>query len=280
MLHAKPVVIGFLLMAGVACGESAAPNIESNETELTVLVPYSTDTRFSIDADLWSLEYRAACGSKDTEIVKTEGMLDRAGGTELEGQGNAIFRGPVELLPGPCVIQLLLRDSDAEVIFSASESYEIEERAPPALYIIMADLPCPQVPLPDAATVPKHFCGPAAGLILSAETPAASAAIQGVDYRLTRTLDFFLETVDGPSVETHEGVLEPAGASTADLGSGPMETNVWSATVGHLAASAPYTLEVTALDAEGVAVCTTQTTVEVVPSGIAQAHVVMRCDAP
>ncbi len=279
-LRASQAVVGCLLVAGAGCGEPATPSVEAAATEVTVLVPYARDTRFTADADDWSLDYYTACLSEDTKSVETDGALGRAGDVELEDGVTAVFRGPIELIPGPCTIQFRLRDSDGEVIFTASEAYDIEPRPPPELYVVMEDPGCPQSPLSDASAVRKYFCGPAGGLIVSAETPTAAANIESVHYLLTRTLDFLLETRDGPQVETYEGALDPAGSSTVDLGSGPMETNVWESIVGEVAGGAPYTLDLTALDADGAAVCTAQTTVEVVPTGIAQAHVVMRCAAP
>lgn len=271
--RAKSLLVGCLLMAGAGCGESAMPSVEASATTVTVLVPYFAGGLLIPDG--WSMEYNAACGSEQTEIVTTEGELDRTGDFEVEDEGStAIFKGPIVLMPGACVIQFRLRDSEEEVIFTLSEAFEIEPRPQPELYVIMTDSGCPQIPLPNAEGTRKRFCGPVGGLILSAETPAATN-VDRVQYAMTAEAAPFLDGIQSYVVE---GFLEPAAAGTADLGTGPIETQVWETIVGALEAGFPITLELTALDVEDTAVCTARTTLEIIPNGIAQAHVIMLCD--
>lgn len=272
--RAKSLLVGCLLIAGAGCGESAMPSVEASATTVTVLVSYFAGGLLNPDG--WSMEYDAACGSDETEIVTTEGALVRAGDFELDDEGStAIFRGPIELVPGPCVIQFRLRDSEEEVIFTLSEPFEIEPRPQPELYVIMADGGCPEIPLPDAAPVPKRFCGPVGGLVLSAETIAAAATIKSVHYLLTTTGDAFL---DGPTSAIFEGMLEQTGFATVDLGAGAVETRVWESVGGVYPAGIAMAVELTAVDGEGVAVCTAQTTLDIIPNGIAQAHVIIPCE--
>lgn len=266
---AYPLIWAFIPVIGAACGGSGAPPVESTATAVTVFVPGDPD-----DA---SMEYSARCESRGIETARAEGVLDRtgAGDFQLEGEGpTGIFRGPIELAPGSCAIEFRLRDSDREVIFTLSESFEIDPQAPPELHFAMISFPCPEIPLPNSGVTPKTICGPVGGVLLSAETPATAATIESLHYVFTSTSDIFFSPV------TYEGTLEPAGTSTVDLGGGPLNTNLWESIVGVLLADAPYMLVLTALDAEGVTVCTTETSLDVLPNGIAQAHVIIPCAAP
>mgnify|MGYP001811970460 CR=1 FL=1 len=266
------LLIGCLLMAGAACGEPAMPSVEASATEVTVFVPYNSDFSTTRDVDGWSLEYIAGCLLEQDDIAETKGTLDRVSDFELADEGStAVFRGPVELMPGPCTIQLRLRDSDGEVIFTASDPYEFDPLPPPELYVVMADGGCPQIPLPDAEGTRKSFCGPVGGVILSAETPAATN-VDHIRYTMTAETDPWLD-----ATYVVEGSLEPTSAGAVDLGAGPIETQVWESIVGTVGAGFPYTLELTALDADGAPVCSAQTTLDVTPNSIAQAHVVMGC---
>lgn len=271
---ASALIWSLMLVAGAACGDSGAPQVESTATAVTVFIP----SVLPWVPDATSMDYRASCIAEGDEVQSTEGALEPAGDFRLEGEGpTAIFKGPIELAPGPCTIQFRLRDSTGEVIFSLTEALEIGAQAPPELYFSMVDSGCPEIPLPDASAVPKRSCVPVGGLILSAETPAAAASIESVQYVLTHANDGFL---DGPRVETFEGNLQPAGSGTVDLGGGPIETNLWESIVGVLLAEARHTLEITALDADGTAVCSTATSLDVLTNGIAQAHVIIPCAIP
>ena len=74
-----------------------------------------------------------------------------------------------------------------------------------------------------------------------------------------------------------EGSLELVGQGMTDVGAGFMGTNIWEAIVGEVGAGEPHVLELTALDADGAAVCSAETGVEVVSGGIAQVHVLLPC---
>jgi hypothetical protein len=96
-----------------------------------------------------------------------------------------------------------------------------------------------------------------------------------VQYVLTSTNDVFLEPL-----APYEGSLEPVGTGAVDLGGGPIETNLWESIFGVVPVDAPFTLGISALDANGTVVCTTETRLEVLPTAIAQAHVVLPCPVP
>lgn len=146
---------------------------ELSATSVTVFVPF--------DAVGASMEYSAECESNGRGDFETEGAVERAGGFQPEGEPlTAVFRGLIELAPGPCGIQFRLRDAQGEVIWTLFESFELEAQLSSELYFAMVDFPCPQIPLPDVSVTQKTVCGPVGGIILSAETPAATSTIEGV----------------------------------------------------------------------------------------------------
>ncbi len=268
LAHASALIWGFMLVFGASCGGSGASQGESSATPVTVFVPFE-----AVDA---SMEFRAECESNGSGDFETEGTVERAGGFQLEGEPlTAVFRGPIELAPGPCGIQFRLRDAQGEVIWTLFESFELEAQLSSELYFAMVDFPCPQIPLPDASVTRKRVCGPVGGIILSAETPAATSTIESVRYVLTSTSDLFLEPL-----APYEGSLEPVGTGAVDLGAGAIETSLWESIFGVVPVDAPFTLEISALDADGTVVCATETRLEVLPTAIAQAHVVLPCPVP
>ncbi|MBT8451107.1 MAG: hypothetical protein KJO40_03960 [Deltaproteobacteria bacterium] len=265
---ASALIWGLILALGASCGDSGASQGGSIATSVTVFVPFDPD-----DA---SMEYSATCEPNGSDAVETQGTVERAGGFQLEGEPlTAIFRGSIELGLGPCGIQFRLRDAQGEVIWTLSESFELDTQLSSELYFAMVDFPCPEIPLPDASVTPKRFCGPAGGIMLSAETPAATSSIESVHYVLTSTSDIFLEPL-----ALYEGSLEPAGQGAVDLGGGPIETNLWESIPGVVPVDAPFALEISALDADGIVVCATETRLDVLPTAIAQAHVVLPCPVP
>ena len=63
-----------------------------------------------------------------------------------------------------------------------------------------------------------------------------------------------------------------------NLGEGPAQTHTWEAIVGVIGAGdLTYALQLTALDAEGTALCSAETSIQVISGGIAQVHVVLPC---
>jgi len=270
------------LLFASACGGSGEQSADADAVSVTVFVPSGGFLDYgSVPQLTWSLEYKVECltsldgssSSEDTHIV--EGILDQIDGFELQLDGpTAVWNGSVAFEPGPCIIQLLARDADGEVVCSYQEPMMFDSPLPSEAYFNMiCYATCPTIPLPDPETMPKLSCAPVGGLILSAETPVEE--VESVRYVITGT-DFLDNNMDLSIVD--EGELDLVGPGTTDLGEGPMQTNTWEAIVGVIVAlEEPYGVELTALDADGAAVCSAATSIELLPGGIAQVHVVLPC---
>lgn len=274
-----PLVLCALLVAS-ACGD---PGAHPRGTAVTVFGPSDPNATVSDDFALtWSLEYTVVCGSgfdgssTSGEAVTVEGTLEQAEAFKLGEDGpTAVWKGRVELPPGSCTIQLRLRDADGEVICTATERLTVEPGTPNEAYVsLVCNGSCPTIPLPDSEAAPKLFCAPVGGVLLSAETPADLETVQTIHYVMTQTTEGFL---DGWVPDTYMGSLDFAGSGAADLGGGPVATDIWEATVGVVIADNPYILELTALDAEGQPVCSAEKSVEVIANSIAQVHIILPC---
>lgn len=276
-----PVAVCALLVVS-ACGDPHGdPDADPRGTAVTVFGPSGPNATVSDDFALtWSLEYTIVCGSglvgASGEAVTVEGTLEQAEAFKLGEDGpTAVWNGLVELPSGPCAIQLRLRDADAEVICTGTQELTIEPETPNEAYVsLVCNGSCPTIPLPGLETSPKLSCAPVGGLLLSAETPADLETVQSIDYVMTQTTEGFL---DGYVPDIYEGSLDFAGPGAADLGGGPMATDIWEATVGVVIADNPYILELTALDAEGQPVCSAEKSVEVIANSIAQVHIILPC---
>ena len=268
-----------------ACGDSGDQN--ADEVAVIVFVPSGgavlADGRFP--QLTWSLEYKVVCptsvgGSVSSDDAFTvEGTLEHTNGFELELDGPvAAWKGTVEFEPGPCAVQLLARDADGEVVCSYLETMTFDSPLPHEAYFNMiCYATCPAIPLPDPETVPKTFCAPVGGLILSAEIPADVRGVQSIRYEIRDTESSFLDNeLDLSNV--YDGELELADPGTVDLGEGPAQSHTWEAVVGVIVAGySTYAVLLTALDAEGTALCSAETSIKVISGGIAQVHVVLPC---
>jgi len=187
-----------------------------------------------------------------------------------------VWKGVVELPPGPCTIQLRARNADGEVICTASELVTIASDALPEIYVDMVCYgTCPTITLPGSTASPKLSCGPVSGVLLSAETPAELEPVQSIRYKMTPIEDIFLAS--DPPFGIYEGSLSMTGAGTTDFGGGPVATETWEATVGVVDAISPYTLELTAIGVDEEPVCSVETTVDLIENGLTQVHVAMPC---
>ncbi|MBT8469141.1 MAG: hypothetical protein HKN10_11830 [Myxococcales bacterium] len=271
-----------VLLLVSACGDARAPNAEPRGTAVTVFIPSAADD-WSFAEFTWSLEYQIGCGpgierdSSSDDFITVEGALEQDEDFDVgPGGPTAVWKGFVEFTPGPCAVQLRLRDADGEVLCTYTEALTNEPESQAEMYFNMVCYAtCPTVPLPSSETSPKTFCAPVGGVILSAETPADITRVQSVRYVVTYDRDF-LEP--NPPFVVSEGSLELFGQGRTDLGAGFMDTNLWEAIVGQVGAGEPHVLELTALDADGAPVCSAETTMEVVSGGIAQVHVVLPCN--
>ena len=101
--------------------------------------------------------------------------------------------------------------------------------------------------------------------------------MQSIRYVIRDTETSFLDSeLDLSSV--YDGELELADPDTVNLGEGPAQTHTWEAIVGVIGAGdLTYALQLTALDAEGTALCSAETSIQVISGGIAQVHVVLPC---
>ncbi len=285
----RTFLLCFAFLVGAACGDSVDQNADADAVEVIVLVPSGgpvlTDGRFP--QLTWSLEYKVVCpasvgGSLSSDDAFTvEGTLEQTSGFELELDGPvAAWKGTIEFEPGPCAVQLLARDADGEVVCSYLETMTFDSPLPPEMYLNMiCYATCPTIPLPDPETVLKTVCAPVGGLILSAEIPADVRGVQSIRYVIRDTETSFLDNeLDLSNVDDGDGELELADPGTVDLGEGPARTHTWEAIVGVIVASdSPYTVLLTAFDAEGTALCSAGTTIKVISDGIAQVHVVLPC---
>lgn len=270
-----------VLLLVSACGDARAPNAEPGGTAVTVFIPSAADEWSFVDFT-WSLEYQVGCGpgiergSSSDDFITVEGTLEQVEEFDLgPGGATAVWKGFVQFTPGPCAVQLRLRDADGEVLCTYTEALTNEPESQAEMYFNMVCYAtCQTIPLPGSETSPKTFCAPVGGVILSAETPADIERVQSVHYIVTYDRNF-LEP--NPPFVVSEGFLELVGQGMTDLGAGFMDTNIWESIVGEVGAGEPHVLELTALDADGAAVCSTQTSVEVVSGGIAQIHVVLPC---
>ena len=276
-----PLLCGLLAAsAWVGCGDP------SSDTAVTVFIPSGPNATGSFAEVAGSLEYTVACGPGfdgtsapgETEVI--EGTFEQADPVTLGvgGGPTAVWKGRVELPPGPCMIQLRLRDSEGEVICTGIQELTIEPETPNEAYVDLVCIgTCPTIPLPGLEMSPKLSCAPVGGVLLSAETPADLETVQSIGYVMTQSTEGFL---DGWVPEIYEGSLDFGGPGSVDLGGGPVTTDIWQATVGVVIAGNPYLLELTALDAEGEPVCSAEKSVEVIPDSIAQIHIILPCSTP
>ena len=245
--------------------------------------PSGSDDGSFVDVT-WSLEYQIGCSSgidgssSPSDVITTEGTLEQNEEFNLwPGGPTRVWEGFVEFPPGPCIVQLRLRDGAGEVLCSTyTEPLMIDPQPSSEAYFNMVcGEPCPTIPLPGSnPSLKASFCAPVGGIILSAETPADLQGLQSIHYVVTYDPNF-LEP--NPLSIVSEGSLELVGQGMTDLGAGFMKTNIWEAIVGEVIAGEPHVLELTALDGEGAPICSAETTVEVVSDGIAQVHVVLPC---
>ena len=277
-----PFVLCGLLVAS-ACGGSGDPNAEPRGIAVTVFMPSGPNSTVSDDFALtWALEYTVACGpgfddtSSQGDAVTVEGAFEQAEAFNLGESGpTAVWKDSIEFPPGPCSIQLILRDADGEVLCSNTEPVTIEPETPTEAYFsLVCYATCPTIPLPGLETSPKTSCAPVGGVLLSAETPADLETVQSVHYVITQTSEGFLEGFVPPR---YEGSLDFVGPGSVDLGAGPVATDIWEATVGVVDAGYPHILELTALDAEGEPICSAEKTVELIANSITQLHIILPC---
>lgn len=279
--HLCWLISSCVLLLVSACGDSGPSTAEPRGTAVTVFIPSAADD-WSFAEFAWSLEYQVGCGveiernSSSGDFITAEGTLEQAEEFDVgPGGPTAVWKGFVEFTPGPCAVQLRLRDADGEVLCTYYEALTNEPESQPEMYFNMVCYAtCPTIPLPGSETSPKTFCAPVGGVILSAQTPADIERVQSVRYVVTYDRDF-LEP--NPPFVVSEGSLELVGQGMTDLGAGFVESNIWEAIVGEVIAGEPHALELTALDADGAPLCFAETSFEVISGGIAQVHVVLPC---
>lgn len=280
--HLCWLVSSCVLLLASGCGDARAPNAEPRGTAVTVFIPSGSDDWSFVDVT-WSLEYQIGCGpgidgsSSPSDVITMEGTLAQNEEFNLGSGGpTGVWEGFVEFPPGPCIVQLRLRDGAGEVLCTYTEPFMIDPQPSSEAYFNMVcGGPCPTIPLPSSNPSPKaSFCAPVGGIILSAETPADLQGLKSIHYVVTYDPNF-LEP--NPPFVVSEGSLELVGQGMTDLGAGFMGTNIWEAIVGEVGAGEPHVLELTALDSEGTPLCSAETSFDVIFGGIAQVHVVLPC---
>jgi len=279
------------VLVATACGDS---NANLSRVALTVLVPSGPNSTLdsSFAALTTSMEYTVSCDpgfgavSSGGDLATVEGTLARTGSFNggLSGP-TAVWKDLVELRPGSCVIQLISRDRDGELLCDIEQPLTIEAGLPSELFL---EMPChtyydhcTTTPLPNADGSPKNVCEPLVGAILSAETPAALGGLQSIRYVLSEIWE--LPGASDPElIARHEGALRFAGPGTEDFGDGSVATDTWRIAIEEVAAGPeflpkPYLLELTAFDAQGEPQCAIEERFEIVADAVAQIQVAMPC---
>jgi hypothetical protein len=279
------------VLVAAACGDS---NANISGVALTVLVPSgpnrTPDSSFA--ALTTSMEYTVNCDpgsgavSSNGNFGTVEGTLARTGSFDggLSGP-TAIWKDLVELQPGSCVIQLISRDRDGELLCDIEQPLNIEPGTRSELFLEMPchtyDGHCTTTPLPGSDASPKNVCESLVGVILSAETPAAFEGLQSVRYLLSEIWE--LPGASDPElIARHEGALLFAGTGNEDFGDGSVATDTWGTAIEEVAAGPefspkPYLLELTAFDAQGEPQCAMAKRFEIVADAVAQIQVALPC---
>lgn len=275
--HLGPFVLCCSVLVIFGCGDSGDPNADSSGIAVTVFVPSGPDVTFDTGsvAQATSVEYTVNCvsGGQPTagHEVAFEGTLERTGAFDGGSKGaTRVFEGVLEIETGPCVIRLLARGDDSEVVCIMEEPLTIEGGAPSDLYFEMPCYlyGCSTTPVPDGYRSLK-FCLSGVGVILSAETPAMAENVESLQYVLSSSTEF---------VGEYSGSLLFAGSSTADFGAGSVPTDTWRTTIDEVPVGS-YLLELTALDSEGETVCAVEKEVDFLADAVAQIQVALPCIA-
>lgn len=116
----------------IGCGaDSQGPN-----TTLTVGVEANPQI---FDAASTTLRYTLQCDyfDPDTSVPALLGDIAPVGPGSVNGAQGFVWSTSVDAHPGPCAVQLVLRDSDDEVICTNIEEFVVAGDAPSDIEILM-----------------------------------------------------------------------------------------------------------------------------------------------
>jgi len=290
-IRTRLLVLCCCVLVAAACGDADA---NLGRVALTVLVPSGANRTpdSSFAALTTSMEYTVNCGpgsgavSSGGDLETFDGTLTRTGSFDggLSGP-TSVWKNLVELRPGSCVIQLISRARDGELLCDIEQPLNIE---PGTRSELILEMPChtyyghcTTTPLPGSDASPKNVCESLVGAILSVETPAAFEGLQSIRYLLSEIWEL-PGASDTELIARHEGALLFAGPGAEDFGDGSVATDTWRAAIEEVAAGPeffpkPYLLELTAFDAQGEPQCAIEKRFEIVADAVAQIQVALPC---
>ncbi len=236
---------------------------EDRTTTITVEVPNRLIASVGYSVGCSGSQAKVGMSDVEPELETiAQGLLEPVG---VGGSGRvpptAVWRVLIDLAPASCFVDLEARDSQGEVVCSATEPLRVDRSASTQKYVLLS---CEE-PLGEAR--------------LTIESPATPESDEIGTIAFTATCfgneDIFL-TPEPQFPIVLEGSLELGGEDELDLGSGPVPVQVWHERVREVPPG-PCLFEFTALDMDEEPLCQSRRALAINAHAVASLHTLMVC---